>query len=60
MGPNCFSEEQYVKLVEILKDQLESCFLRQKDQHLKRQDEDYDEQVEEELEAEVSSHSVVG
>lgn len=58
MGPNCFSDEQYAKLAEILKEQLESCFLRQKNQHLKRQDEDYDEQVEEELEAEASNHSV--
>ena len=38
--------------MEILKEQLENCFQRQKSQLLKRQDEDYDEQVEEELEAE--------
>ena len=55
LGPNCFTTEQYGKLVEILKDLLDACFQRHKSQQLKRQDEDYDEQVEEELEAEVSS-----
>lgn len=52
LGANCFTPEQYSKLVTLLKDALEMCFSRASDRQAKRQDEDYDEQVEEELEEE--------
>lgn len=54
LGPNCFTQEQYSKLLGLLKDMLEMCFSRASERQAKRQDEDYDEQVEEELEEEVS------
>ena len=46
--------EQYTKIVDIINDQFETCFLKLKKRHDKRLDEDYDEEVEDELEAEVS------
>ena len=54
LGANCFTSEQYTKLLGLLKDMLEMCFSRASERQAKRQDEDYDEQVEEELEEEVS------
>lgn len=53
LGANCFTAEQYTKLVELLKDAMEMTFSRASERLQKRQDEDYDEQVEEELEEEV-------
>ena len=53
LGANCFTQEQYSKLLGLLKDMLEMCFSRASERQAKRQDEDYDEQVEEELEEEV-------
>ena len=53
LGADCFTQEQYTKLLGLLKDMLEVCFTRAFERQAKRQDEDYDEQVEEELEEEV-------
>ena len=53
LGANCFTQEQYSKLLGLLKDKLEMCFSRASERQAKRQDEDYDEQMEEELEEEV-------
>ena len=53
LGPNCFTPDQYSKLVTLLKDALDMCFSRASERQAQRQDEDYDEQVEEELEEEV-------
>ena len=53
LGGNCFTAEQYSKLVELLKDAMEMTFSRASERLRKREDEDYDEQVEEELEEEV-------
>ena len=55
LGANCFTADQYSKLVELLKDAMEMTFSRASERLKKREDEDYDEQVEEELEEEVSS-----
>ncbi|XP_011405014.2 PREDICTED: importin-5 [Amphimedon queenslandica] len=52
LGLNCFTTEQYTKIVDIINDQIETCFLKLKKRHDKRLDEDYDEEVEDELEAE--------
>jgi len=52
LGVNCFTSEQYTKLLAIMKDQLDMCFSRASERRARRQDEDYDEQVEEELEEE--------
>lgn len=52
LGVNCFTSEQYTKLLNIMKDQLDMCFTRASERRARRQDEDYDEQVEEELEEE--------
>ena len=59
LGANCFTQEQYAKLLGLLKDMLEMCFSRASERQAKRQDEDYDEQVEEELEEEVSIQLVI-
>ena len=53
LGANCFTAEQYTKLVELLKDAMEMTFSRASERLKKREDEDYDEQVEEEIEEEV-------
>lgn len=53
LGANCFTNEQYTKLLTLLKDALDMCFSRASERQAKRDDEDYDEQVEEELEEEV-------
>ena len=53
LGANCFTADQYSKLVELLKDAMEMTFSRASERLKKREDEDYDEQVEEELEEEV-------
>ena len=53
LGANCFTTEQYSKLIELLKDAMEMTFSRASERLKKREDEDYDEQVEEELEEEV-------
>ena len=55
LGPNCFTPDQYSKLVTLLKDALDMCFSRASERQAQRHDEDYDEQVEEELEEEVES-----
>lgn len=55
LGPNCFTPDQYSKLVTLMKDALEMCFSRASERQAQRHDEDYDEQVEEELEEEVRS-----
>ena len=52
-GTNCFTPEQYAKIVEIINDKLTGCLMREKERQDQRIDEDYDEQVEEELEEEV-------
>jgi hypothetical protein len=52
LGANCFTADQYSKLVELLKDAMEMTFSRASERLKKREDEDYDEQVEEELEEE--------
>ena len=57
LGANCFTQEQYAKILGLLKDMLELCFSRASERQAKRQDEDYDEQVEEELEGEVSLYN---
>ena len=53
MGANCFTAEQYNKLVEILKNHMETRFTNEKQRQEKRKDIDYDEEVEEALEEEV-------
>ncbi len=53
LGANCFTPEQYTKVLELLKDSMETCFTRASERHAQRNDEDYDEQVEELLEEEV-------
>ena len=58
LGANCFTAEQYSKLVELLKDAMEMTFSRASERLKKREDEDYDEQVEEELEEEVWIHFI--
>ena len=57
LGLNCFTAEQYTKIVDLINDQLETCFLKLKKRLDKRLDEDYDEEVEYELEAEVCDHT---
>jgi len=54
MGNNCFTTEQYTKLIEILKEHMQKRFINEKQRQEKRKDEDYDEEVEEALEEEVS------
>ena len=54
LGGNCFTTEQYSKLVEILKGHMETRFTNEKQRQEKRKDEDYDEELEEALEEEVS------
>lgn len=52
LGANCFTPEQYSKLLGLMKDQLDMCFSRASERRARRDEEDYDEQVEEELEEE--------
>ena len=52
-GSNCFTPEQYNKIIEIINDKLTGCLTSEKERQDQRTDEDYDEQVEEELEEEV-------
>lgn len=54
LGANCFTAEQYTKLIEILKEHMEKRFINEKQRQEKRKDEDYDEELEETLEEEVS------
>lgn len=54
LGANCFTPEQYSKLVDILRSHMETRFTNEKQRQEKRKDEDYDEEVEEVLEEEVS------
>ena len=60
LGANCFTAEQYSKLVELLKDAMEMTFSRATERLKEREDEDYDEQVEEELEEEVRKRLMGG
>ena len=60
LGVNCFTPDQYTKLLNLLKDALDMCFSRASERQAKRDDEDYDEQVEEELEEEVCGHHMSG
>ena len=63
LGINCFTPEQYSKLLNLLKDTMDKCFSRASERYARRTEEDYDEQVEEELEEEVrvcGEGSVVG
>ncbi len=53
LGANCFTPDQYTKLLSLLKDAMDTCFTRASERHARRTDEDYDEQVEELLEEEV-------
>ena len=52
LGGNCFTMEQYKKMVTIIKVRLGASFTRAKDRLEQRQDEDYDEEVEEDLQEE--------
>ena len=52
LGGNCFSVEQYKKMVTIIKVRLGTSFTRARDRFEKRHDEDYDEEVEEDLQEE--------
>ncbi|XP_065887453.1 importin-5-like isoform X2 [Dysidea avara] len=52
LGTNCFTTEQYTKLIEILKEHMQKRFINEKQRQEKRKDEDYDEEVEEALEEE--------
>ena len=52
LGANCFTVEQYKKMVTIIKVRLSTSFTRAKDRFEKRHDEDYDEEVEEDLQEE--------
>ena len=56
---NCFTADQYTKLVEILKSHMETRFINEKHRQEKRKDEDYDEEVEEALEEEVSQYQPI-
>ena len=53
LGANCFTADQYTKLLGLLNNAMDHCFTRASERHARRGDEDYDEQVEEELEEEV-------
>jgi hypothetical protein len=53
IGINCFTNEQYSKIADIVKEQISSCFVKlTKRQDKRQQEDDYDEEVEAELEAE--------
>ena len=52
LGANCFTVEQYKKMVTFIKVRLSTSFTRAKDRFEKRHDEDYDEEVEEDLQEE--------
>lgn len=54
MGDGCLNNEHFEELGGILKAKLEEHFKNQELRQVKRQDEDYDEQVEESLQDEVS------
>lgn len=54
MGDGCLSNEHFEELGGILKAKLEEHFKNQELRQVKRQDEDYDEQVEESLQDEVN------
>lgn len=53
MGDGCLNNEHFEELGGILKAKLEEHFKNQELRQVKRQDEDYDEQVEESLQDEV-------
>ncbi|XP_069061286.1 importin-5 [Pleurodeles waltl] len=55
MGPGCLNSEHFEELGGILKAKLEEHFKNQELRQVKRQDEDYDEQVEESLQDEDDS-----
>lgn len=55
MGPGCLNNEHFEELGGILKAKLEEHFKNQELRQVKRQDEDYDEQVEESLQDEDDS-----
>lgn len=54
MGDGCLNSEHFEELGGILKAKLEEHFKNQELRQVKRQDEDYDEQVEESLQDEVN------